>query len=422
MGWGASKKQRDELLGQHYVNPKTQRYAAVVVDMCSEARRMGSGPRAQSAEALCSRIAACLFKKLEEGGHYVIMFDCQSRMHSRRAALHMQRYKPLSPQAESRAVAAGKIIVAGSAYAQGSQPYTAAEVKKISRRRPVVWNRLWSSPHGKARSWKLIYTAMAQAITSQASDTQNVVMWFEGKPFVWPPCRAEEFARLTEEICNNTYGEADQRVAEAAQVLARQGIAPILIQTIDTDMIIQALCAPQWGEPGTLVHLQLKNEIIDLTHMCKRFGDTPERRINAAFWLLTSAGVDYCKGITRFGFSSQELREMADTKSKVIETTANHQTIALQTQKVIQELKKIARRNIKKAMAQDFQQEMADIMFCIALFVGISKTHEPAGGPTQPDAPCFTNLSEHQPFTTAFLKSAAPRSQNIQHTHVVTQP
>jgi len=417
MGWGASKTQRDEHLGQHYVKTPNQQYAAVVVDMCSEARRMGSGPRAQSADALCSRIAACLFKKLEKGGHYVIMFDCQSRMHSRRAALHKQRYKPLSPEAESKAIADGKTIVAGSAYAQGSEPYTAAQVKKINRLRPVVWNRLWSSPHGKKRSWKLIYSAMAQAITAQASDTHNVVMWFEGQPFVWPPCRAQKFAQLTADMCNNTYGEADQRVAEAAQVLARQGIAPILIQTIDTDMIIQALCAPQWGEPNTPIHLQLKNEIIDITHMCKRFGATPERRINAAFWLLTSAGVDYCKGITRFGFRSQELREMADTNSNVIQTTEKHKTITLQTPQLIQQLKKLERRNIKKAMAPDFQQELANIMFCLALFAGISKNHLPAGGPTQPDAQCFTNLSEHQPFTAAFLKSAAPHSQNIEHAH-----
>ena len=410
MGWGLTKNHRTGLLGEHYV-PDTQKhtYNTVVVDMCSEARRVGSGPREQSARQLCDGLFRNLMNKCT--GTLVIMFDCSERMHERRESLHLARYPPLTDAQIDTAAEAGKVVVGRRAFARGSQPYTAAEIKTFTAHTRLVWNRLWASAEGKALGWQMLYTALIVACHRHATDDHTCIMWLRGAPFVWPYTRDagkhRALAETARVVCANTYGEADQRICEAARIIAGNS-APggtMLVQTIDTDFLIQALCTPAWGD-RVVLHLQLKNEKVDLAGMCRRFGGDAGRRINAAFWCLACGGVDYCKGLTRFGYKTSDLLACAEPGAAppVIDIAGG--CLALRTETLMVHLAALPRRKMKRAAAHDFDKEIRDMLFCVALFAGMASTREPCGGPTVPDAACFPGLAPLQPYNDLFVRGA----------------
>lgn len=409
MGWGATKTHRSKLLGQHYVPGKQRRtYGTVVVDMCSEARRVGSGPREQSAERLCDGIFRGLINKC--AGTLVIMFDCSERMHERRESLHRARYPALTDAQVEAAADAGKVVVGRRAFSRGSHPYATAEVKKFTPRTPLVWNRLWASAEGKAMGWQMLYTALIVACHRNATDDHTCIMWLRGAPFVWPytsePEKHRALAETARAVCANTYGEADQRICEAARIIA--GGAPggaMLVQTIDTDFLLQALCTPAWGGVATL-HLQLKNETVDLAGMCSRFGGGAAARINAAFWCMACGGVDYCRGLTRFGYKTSDLLACAEPGAAPPVVDAGEGCVALRTKTLLGHLSTLSRRRMKRVTVDDFSGEVNDMMFCIALFAGMSSKREPCGGPVAQDTDCFPDAAPRQPYDDQFVRGA----------------
>lgn len=413
MGWKRPAAARHALLTQHYVDPsKCGPYAAVVVDACSESRRIGCGPRPESAEKLCARMFRGLAKKCTS--NLVVMFDCQQLMHEARAGLHASRYPKLDEDGRRRASDAGKIIVGGRAFSPGSEPYRDSDVAVMTTSSNVVWNRLWASSAGKERAWSLIYDGLIVAIHAHAKETLECVLWYRGSPFVWPYNKKKERAARARILCANTYGEGDQRVCEAAQALAGFSVPSVLVQTVDTDMLIQVLCAENWhGLP--ILHIQLKNEVVDATSMCHRFGPGWGARINTAFWLLASAGVDYCRGLARFGYATAALEQnavrqaTASRASRVVRATGNSLTIDVG--KLFQELEAIPRRKMQRAMAADFNSEVGQILFCIALFSGASRHRLPCGGPLPPNVQCFVRLAADALFNCGLLRRISSGSQ-----------
>jgi hypothetical protein len=391
MGWAIPKIHRTTLLQCHYLPAKEQTYDAVVVDMCSEARRVGSGPRAQSAQQLCTAICKNLLRKCKKT--LVIVFDDQDRMHEQRSALHKRRYKAMTHAQIEAAHKDGKCVINNRAYKPADSPYTARDVDAATAKTPLVWNKMWGTTRGKTKGWALLYAALQHGIRTHAETTHACVIWHTGdEPWVWPRHRHTELAPLVAKLTNNTYGEGDQRAAEAAQVLAHtrtSNHASILIQTIDTDMLIQTLCAPNWHGIKTL-HLQLKNEAVDVGAMCRRFGNGRASRTNAAFWMLACGGVDYCKGLTRFGYKITDLLALAAPGGALdIITLERAATITLHVHKVLEALAKLPRRNMKRARVADFAQELNAIMFCIVMFAGASARRTPCGGPVMSTESCF---------------------------------
>jgi len=407
MGWKRPAPERHRLLQQHYVDSSTRgKYEALVVDMCSETRRVGSAPREESASRLCERIFRNLAKKCTR--MMVLMFDCQDKMHESRSFLHLQRYPTLSAEGAAAAVARGKVIVDGRAFTPGSEPYPEEFVREVTADVPVVWTKMWASSAGKARAWELVREGIVVAVHKHAADTLECVVWHNGEPWVWPYDDAAARQQRAAELCNNTYGEGDQRVCEAAQVLAKWGTRSTLIQTIDTDMLIQVLCARAWHSQS-VVDIQLKNELVDAVGMCKRFGPGWGERINAAFWLLASAGVDYCRGLGRFGYNTRELQENSlgcrSADGRVV--TVCDTEIVVDTGLLTTALACIPRRNMKGMVVMDFAKEVGNILFCLALFCGASRKRMPCGGPKPVDVVCFEAAVHDSPFDASFLAAVA---------------
>lgn len=429
MGWGIAKMHRTALLLTHHLSGR-ERYDALVVDMCSESRRVGSGPRAESAEKLAGRICKALFAAtpVNSGGSgavVVAMFDCTERMHEARGDLHRRRYKPSAAAAAADASAAGMIVVGGVAYAPGMTPYTQEEVDSFTASSPVVWTRLWATSYGKERSWELLYAGMIDAHHRSGDDRRRFVMWLRGEPFTWPyAAEGERRCGLAEALCNNTHGEGDQRVCEAARVLAVFGFKRILVQTIDTDMILQVLCTPSWGGKGGhvrgMLHLKLKNESVNIGNVFNEFGASVDERMTAAFWCLACGGVDYCKGLTRFGFTTKELVRMVPLRAgDVVHFGASGFDVELDVPALMKVLCGMPRRKIKNMHVGDFVAELNAMIFCVVLFSGASSQREPCGGPVMPSVRVFPAVADSRPFDEDFLASVARGEvESLSVTHV----
>ena len=414
MGWGVAKAQRTALLLKHHL-PKVGQYDALVVDMCSESRRVGSGPRAESAERMALRICKPFFAATPvgpggaPGAILVAMFDCKERMHEARADLHKRRYKPVVAEALKEAADRGAVVVDGVAYAPGNVPYTRQEVESFTARSPVVWTRLWASSYGKDKSWELLYAGMIDAHHRSGVEQRRFVMWLRGKPFTWPYAEeGEKECGLASALCDNTHGEGDQRVCEASRILAVFGFKRILIQTIDTDMILQVFCTPDWGGKAGCVrgrlHLKLKNEIVNIGAALADVGTTVDARMTAAFWCLACGGVDYCKGLTRFGFTTKELMRMVSLgDDDVVHFSGTRFTIELDVPELMKKLGAMPRRKIKNRHIGDFVTELNAMIFCVALFAGASSKREPCGGPVMPAVRIFPGVSDTREFDCAFL-------------------
>jgi hypothetical protein len=414
MGWGVAKAQRTALLQKHHLQTP-EKYDALVIDMCSESRRVGSGPRAESANRLALRICKPLFAATPvssdaKGGAIVVaMFDCKERMHEARGDLHKRRYKPASASALKTAEQSGALVIGGVAYSRGTEPYTREEVDSFTARSPVVWTRLWASAHGKDKSWELLYEGMIDAHHRLGEEKRQFVMWLRGTPFTWPYLVAgEKDCGLAAKLCDNNHGEGDQRVCEAARVLAVFGFRRILIQTIDTDMILQVFCTPDWGgKTGDVrgsLHLKLKNEVVNVGDALTDIGATADARLTAAFWCLACGGVDYCKGLTRFGFTTKELMRMVTLREgDVVHFSATCFTIELDVGALMEKLCVMPRRRVKNREVGDFVSELNAMMFCVALFAGASSKREPCGGPVMPCVDVFPTVCGATPFDAAFL-------------------
>jgi len=397
MGWGINKQQRNAVLSGWMASPDTL-HACTVVDMCSEARRVGSSTYEQSAVCLSRRICEALWRRTSTGGMLVMLFDNSEFTHSERRLFYQQRYKPPSAaKVEEAGRDVSKVVVGGFVHKIGSEPYTNAEIAEFTKFSKVNFNRLWASSHGKAAAWRMLADGCVHWHCSRGVPGEHrLVCWYKGDPRVWPMGDTALRAAASE-MCNNTFGEADQRVCEAAAVAART--MSVRIQTIDTDMVLQCLCTKTFGVNDMC--LQLKNECVDVRKMRSGLGprlagklkSTRKRQplVSCAFWLMACGGVDYCKGLTRFGYTTAcLLKNMQRDECGVAEHTPGG-GVAINTGALMAALARTKRRNMKAARWEDLITEVNKMAFCVALFAGVGKLKAGCGGPSVPCAPWTRN-------------------------------
>ena len=280
MGWGIDRAKRDELFGSYYVKSKKNTYDAVVVDMCSQSRLIASGPRVCTARQLCLGMVRHLFSFTK--GLLILLFDDNRNAHPERIALHSRRYAKLSDAKTASAIAKGRVVVNGQAFSRGMEPYTDEEISCFTDLTPIQFSRLWSSSAGKHKAWILLQKGILWAHHQLADETRQLIMWHEDTPTIWP-YNDDYLLQLSQVVCNNTFGEADQRVVEAIQVLSLNQYQKILIKTIDTDMILQLMCT--YTVHGLKqIHLQLKNELIDMLQAINFCGNDASCRMSCAFF------------------------------------------------------------------------------------------------------------------------------------------
>lgn len=404
MGWGISKKHRCEVLSDFGASASDV-YDCTVVDMCSETRRVGSGSHEQSSVTLARRICESLWRRTAVNGVLVMLFDDSTYTHPERRLFYTQRYKPASEQKIAAAHAdSSKVVVGGFVHAAGMAPYTAAEIKNMTMFSKVNFNRLWSSGLGKAAAWVFLADACVHWHCSHGKpDEHRLVCWHKGAPMIWP-CGDAAVRNMASEMCSNTFGEADQRVCEAAVVAAKT--MSVRIQTIDTDMVLQCLCTSAFGGAGKIC-LQLKNECINVRAMRSglrsRTAKTAGKKtslVSTAFWLMACGGVDYCRGLTRFGYTTNLL--LSNMKHPVVSCSGGK--LVVDTPALLRTLGGTRRRKVKTACWKELVHEVNKMAFCLALFAGMGKQRMGYGGP---DVPAVTWLTKEGALTDHGVRAAS---------------
>ena len=388
MGWGLVAASRAQLFDKCTVLKDPLSNDFTICDMCAEGRRMAVGPTPRSAAVVAKGICRTLWKKTNKC--LVLLFDDSRRMHPIRAELHGTRYKPRSEEALAAGVAAGKVAVNGQLYAPDMLPYTARELSAFTIDSKIVWPRMWSSKIGKAKAFELIRNACV--VWHHGNDIQDgsCVLWHEAEPITYPYDSAEA-KRIGGIVSQNNFGEADFRVGEAVKDLALEG--SVFIQTIDTDMIIQ-MQVSKGIMPSSTVHLRLLNETLNIGDMTAVYGaDNRNQRLTAGFFFLSAGGVDYCRGLTRFGFVTKGLLMLAGELHECV--TAHNATATLHAHALLQLLKQTKQRRCYKYTWQDFEDELHRIMFCLSLFTGAMKKREPFGGPDVTNTSLFAPQSDN---------------------------
>lgn len=111
---------------------------------------------------------------------------------------------------------------------------------------------------------------------------------------------------------------------------------------------------------------------------------------STAFWLLAIGGVDYCKGLVRFGFTAADLHEEAicDDGSGII---LGDNDIGINIPYLFKKLSMFNIQRRKTGCPYAFEEEMKGITFCMLYFLGCGADRTRAG----PDMTDFSlNLTQ----------------------------
>ena len=385
MGWGLVSASRGRVFG--FCTGEVDTADAMVVDMCSECRRVAVGPNARSARSVAYRMCDQFWKRVQKT--LVLVFDDPDKMHPVRSELHAVRYKPVSEEKARRAIDSGKVVIGGQIYAPNMVPYTKAELQRLRVTTDVVWPRMWATAAGKARAFQLLQDAsiMWHHANTKIGDGRSMILWSPERKVTYPYHCEAIAAVATAMFSNMTFGEADFQCSEAVKHLAASG--SVIMQTIDTDMIIQMVASLRVTSQST-VHLRLLNETLCINKLVENYGDADaDMRLSSAFFMLCCNGVDYCRGLSRFGFMIAGMLDLAG-KAVVVSHDAATGMATLDVHLVLQALGTIKVSHRKGQTWADFGEELHRIMFCLSFFSGACRSREPYGGPDLTEGPLFT--------------------------------
>jgi hypothetical protein len=119
-------------------------------------------------------------------------------------------------------------------------------------------------------------------------------------------------------------------------------------------------------------------------------------------------GVDYCKGLTRFGFGTADLLQLASDPAKLLFTVCDaHATFESST--FLSLLGATKRRRVKNRNWAEFHSEVSAMLFCISLFSGALCQRVPCGGPDLVEC-AVTTTEGAAPFDDASLAAAKARA------------
>jgi len=361
---------------------------SVVYDMNADVRRRAVGDTPRSARSIARAICkeAC-----RHGEKYVLlMFDDPTRNHEKRKRFHADvRYaaKPLTETVRREAAERGDVVVRGKVYSAARAPYPKDHVAKATADTKLAWSRVW--PIAKHEAYCLVEKvciAEHHALTDAEWGDRTTVVWHTHAPTVLPYTRDGERRATALACCDNTYGEADGKVADAVKLLAHLG--PTKVVTIDTDMVLQLLVQPRAHEFHP-VYLRLKNETIDMAAAVRTYGGPDYgRRLTCAFWMLAINGVDYCRGLQTHGFGTKDLAALAESCAKrtsPVLFVCCEGCWSFDADGMIGELRTLKRRNVKDRTWDGFAAETAAILWCLSLFSGAGSKEVPAAGPCEED-------------------------------------
>ena len=386
MGWGLAAVQRNSLLQACTLEKEPGKTFALVVDMYATSRQMACGTSPRSARVVAKTLCQQFWTKCS--GLLVLMYDDASRMHPIRSELHKVRYKALPQDKLDKGVAQGKIAVDGQLYTPDMVPYTKKEIEKFDMESQINWRRMWPTSHGKSCAFKLICEATIVWHHQHCKPGKKLIVWTSGTPVTYP-YHDTETKDLAVQLCSNTYGEADGKILEAGKILCLMGHS-VMLWTIDTDIILQVQASRAFSDNNEL-YLRLKNETIHAGRLVNLFGgDDVCARLSKVFFMLASAGCDYCKALTKFGFLSKELLGLVTSPSnEPVFELVDENRVLFDSNKFVALMLHTRRREKKKCTYKDLSDEVNRILFCVSYFGGANKTSLPYAGPPVPTTPLF---------------------------------
>lgn len=259
---------------------------------------------------------------------------------------------------------------------------------------PTDWGSIWSQPEAKAAMWKIIHLLLAD----YAELTQDGITRIVDGPLGtngWKNGQMNEYAQ-------ENWGEADVRCYRWARTLDKPG-ETIVIDTIDFDMLLQVSIhnfiskvllrlGTAYSAPGVYsakkaaqVRAKRVHELVDVNSFASR----PQALgVHRLFVMLAMGGVDYCKGLVRFGTNFATLsrhleRDAGFIRMAVIPTeeavvSPLKRSITFDTKRFTRWFLGVKIRKSKHSM-EDFVSELASMMFCVAYFFGFDMGGASAG-------------------------------------------
>jgi hypothetical protein len=105
-------------------------------------------------------------------------------------------------------------------------------------------------------------------------------------------------------------------------------------------------------------------------------------RAGLAWWIMATAGVDYCAGVRAFGFKEKAmLAEVGSPALADIVSFDGQSTVTLNVTVWLRILATVRRRLIKTDSVVEFNAEMDRIWFCLLYYMGREPQRQPRGGP-----------------------------------------
>ncbi|MGB0547726.1 MAG: hypothetical protein ACPGR8_01215 [Limisphaerales bacterium] len=290
----------------------------------------------------------------------------------------------------------------------------------------TTWEALWNNPAGKRKMFRLLFESLKRFAIAGLGHSAE---WIITEPYgntVW----SYPFGRhpsVVPELTGQRYGEAEAQVVMAVQhyvtksASAKEPIPRSLILTIDTDMLIQMsgilarnvdiAISQVWRAPSGEVFRGRKDEpackkllafwhnsaftgkrVWELVSMNKlQEGRSRSKLMWYQFVWMCVGGVDYCKGLGRFGF---QITDKKPHKSVAVWLTKPSPFTITDTGFTL-DLKQLCRimsftrasptrldtANKKGGGAKEFVAELNNILYCLEYYVWFNATRPDVAGP-----------------------------------------
>ena len=378
MGWGATAKmKRIVCASATRLEAELAESEVVIFDMNAIGRQHFNYPANVSPREAVVRFwkgqVACQSATRLFGFH----FDSSHMIPpERQDFLRNTRYKQVE-----RDVFPEEVKINGRIYRKGQEPATDYEVDLMSEScMPVSYSRVWSSSKGKAKLWSIISKILLQlARTLTAANTRYIIEPPEGGRISVPG----------EPGPGNRWGEADQKAVALVREVQHE-YPRVSVYTIDWDMIIAGCCVFEQNVSVRIARIFQEEETRALFYSAIGARGKLTTRIHeyvcpaaigspsVAWWMLAIGGVDYCKGLVRFGFSAQHLQELVVADDSVLLLTTPRRA-AVDLRRVFEKLRGLPILRQKSSCPRDFVDELKQMCFCLLYFVGCGAERQRAG-------------------------------------------
>ena len=379
MGWGATAKmKRIVCASATKLDARTKTADAVVYDMNAIGRSHFNYDAAVSPLEAVVRFWKYQIAEQVDTKVFAFHFDSSHLIpEERQRFLESIRYKTVE-----RDVFPEEVKIDGRIYRKGQEPATTAEVKSMNRDfMPVSYARVWSSRAGKAKLWGIIAELLQEfAETLTAKNTCYIIEPPQGGRITIPNAPSS----------TSNWGEADQKAVALTRELTAQGLS-VAVCTIDWDMIIAGVCVFPKNVHVKIARLYQDKETKAVYYSATGAKGKLTERVyeyvypakigppSVAWWLLAIGGVDYCKGLTRFGFSANEILEMLQEHQQPNLIIRRNDRIGIDLPAIFRSLRGfcVVRRKISDPV--QFVEEIKAMTFCMLYFLGCGHMRPRAG-------------------------------------------